>query len=98
MITIQTHASGCLLSVRAQPNAKRNAIVGEQAEALKISITAPPEDGRANEAIVELLAEKLHLKRSQITILVGATNRNKKLLIQGIEEAELREKLSEWVK
>jgi uncharacterized protein (TIGR00251 family) len=70
--------------VRAQPGAKRNAVLGEQAGALKVAVTAPPEDGRANAALVEVLRDWLGLKRSQVELASGQTNRNKTFLIRGL--------------
>ena len=54
-IQIREHPDGCVLSVRAQPNAKRDAIVGEHVGMLKVAVSAPPDKGRANEAIIEVL-------------------------------------------
>ena len=90
MITITPHAEGCLLSVRAQPGARKAGVVGEQAGALKVAVTAPPEDGRANQALTELLRDWLGLKRSQVELAGGATNRNKQFLIRGMTAEELR--------
>ncbi|MBO0699981.1 MAG: DUF167 domain-containing protein [Zavarzinella sp.] len=90
MIAIAPHAEGCLLAVRAQPGARRAGVVGEQAGALKVAVTAPPEDGRANQAVTELLREWLGLKRSQVELASGATNRNKQFLIRGLTPEELR--------
>ncbi len=59
-------------------------MVGEQAGSLKIAVTAPPDQGRANKALVELLAEKLELKKSQIELLSGATSREKRFLLRGM--------------
>ncbi len=94
MIQITSHAEGCVLSVRAQPGAKRNAVVGEQAGALKVAVTAPPDKGRANEAIVEVLAEAFAVKRSQIELIAGATSRQKKFLIRAVTPEELAAKLA----
>jgi len=88
-ITITVHAEGATLAVRAQPGAKRNAVLGEQANALKVAVTAPPEDGRANAAITELLREWLGVKRSQVDLIGGKANRNKTFLIRGVSAAEL---------
>jgi uncharacterized protein (TIGR00251 family) len=88
-ITITAHAEGATLAVRAQPGAKRNAVLGEQAGALKVAVTAPPEDGRANAALADLLRDWLGLKRSQVELLSGATNRNKAFLIRGVTPKEL---------
>ncbi len=97
MIAIAPHAEGATLPVRAQPGAKRNAILGEQAGALKVSVTAPPEDGRANAALIEVLKDQLELKRSQIELLTGATNRKKVFLIRDRSPEQLAERLQEWL-
>src|SRR5215213_7278718 len=90
MLTIAPHPEGCLLAVRAQPGARKAGVMGEQAGALKVAVTAPPEDGRANQAITELLRDWLGLKRSQVKLASGATNRNKQFLIRGLTPDELR--------
>ena len=95
MIAIKPHAEGSLLAVRAQPGARKNAVVGEHGGALKIAVTAPPEDGRANEALTDLLREWLGLKRSQVELVAGATNRNKQFLIRGLGPEELVRRISE---
>jgi len=90
VIAITHHPEGCLLAVRAQPGARKAGIVGEQAGALKVAVTAPPEDRRANQALTELLRDWLGLKRSQVELAGGATNRNKQFLIRGLTTDELR--------
>jgi uncharacterized protein (TIGR00251 family) len=90
MLTIQPHPEGSLLSVRAQPGARKNAVTGEHAGALKVSVTAPPEDGKANAAIVELLQGFLGLKRSQVELAGGATSRSKQILIRGCDPETLQ--------
>src|SRR5438034_7919160 len=89
MIAITEHPEGCLLPVRAQPGARRTGVLGEQAGALKVAVTAPPEDGRANKALVEALREALGLKRSQVELLSGTTSRDKRFLIRGVGKKEL---------
>ena len=93
MILIQQHAEGATIAVRAQPGAKKNAVLGEHGGALKIAVTAPPLDGRANEAILDVLAIWLGAKRSQVELLRGASNRNKVLLVKGITAEELSESI-----
>ncbi|MCI0378816.1 MAG: DUF167 domain-containing protein [Gemmataceae bacterium] len=93
MIQIQDHEEGCVLSVRAQPGARRNGLVGEQNNALKVAVSASPDKGKANDAIVEVLRDELGLKRSQVEILSGLTSRDKRILIRGIKAAELTKKL-----
>jgi uncharacterized protein (TIGR00251 family) len=94
MIAITDHAEGCVLPVRAQPGARKAGVLGEQAGALKVAVTAPPEDGRANKALVEVLREALGLKRSQVELLSGATSRDKRFLIRGVPTAELAARLT----
>ncbi len=89
MVNPTPHAEGALLAVRAQPGARKNAVGGDRGGALKVAVTAPPEDGRANAAILELLREWLGLKRSEVELASGATNRNKQILIRGRSPAEL---------
>jgi uncharacterized protein (TIGR00251 family) len=94
MISITDHAEGCVLPVRAQPGARKAGVLGEQAGALKVAVTAPPEDGRANKALVEALREALGLKRSQVELLSGATSRDKRFLIRGVRGPELAARLA----
>ena len=78
--------------VRVQPRASRDEITGEWEDGLKIRLTAPPVDGLANEALVALLAERLALSKRSITIVRGATSRQKTVEITGmtVEEVERR--------
>ena len=93
MIELSDHSGGVILPVRAQPGARITGVLGEQAGALKLAINAPPQDGRANEALVELLRKLLGVKRSQITLLSGAASRDKKFQIDGLTRRELEERL-----
>jgi hypothetical protein len=90
MILVTPHPRGAVLGVKAQPAAKKDAILGERAGALRVAVTAAPERGRANDAIVELVAAALKLKRSQISLLTGETSRDKRLLIEGITPDDLK--------
>jgi uncharacterized protein len=94
MIAVTEHAEGLLLPVRAQPGARRNGVQGEQAGALKVAVTAPPQDGRANEALTEVLRAALGLKRSQLELVGGATSRDKRFLVRGLARAELERRLA----
>jgi uncharacterized protein (TIGR00251 family) len=95
MISIKDHPKGCVLPVRAQPGARKTGVLGEQAGALKVAVTAPPEDGRANKALLETLREVLGVKRSQVELLSGATSRDKHFLIRGLTPAELQARLTD---
>ena len=70
--------------IRVQPRAKRNTVTKMADGSLKVYVTAPPEDGRANEAVVETVAEWLGVKHRQVEIIRGATNRNKVVRIAGL--------------
>jgi uncharacterized protein (TIGR00251 family) len=94
MIDLVDHTDGVLVSVRAQPGARKAGVIGEQSGALKLAVAAPPSDGRANEALVDLLRLALGLKRSQVELHSGATGRNKKLLVRGVTRSELAAKLA----
>ncbi len=93
-VTITAHAEGATLALRVQPKAKRNGVLGEQSGSLKVAVTAPPEDGRANEAVIALLREEFKLQRSQVALLSGQTNRNKVVLIRGMTVEELAKLIS----
>jgi uncharacterized protein (TIGR00251 family) len=97
MIAITEHAEGCVLPVRAQPGARKAGVLGEQAGSLKVAVTAPPEDGRANKALLGLLRDVLGLKRSQIELLGGATARDKRFLVRGVTTAELAARVAALV-
>jgi uncharacterized protein (TIGR00251 family) len=94
VIVLGAQDEGLILPVRAQPRARKPGILGEQAGALKVAVTAPPEDGRANKALVEALAEALGIRRSQVELLSGATSRDKRFLIRGVARAVLEQRLS----
>jgi uncharacterized protein (TIGR00251 family) len=97
MIALTDHAEGLILPVRAQPGAKRTGVQGEQNGALKVAVTAPPQEGRANEALIEALRDALELKRSQVELVGGATGRDKRVLIRGVTRAELAARLAKLV-
>jgi len=85
---------GIYLELRVQPGARRPGIVGVHGDALKLAVNAPPEDGKANQAVIELLTELLGLPRRQVQITRGLSSRSKTVLISGLTEPELREKLA----
>ncbi len=89
MIAVAAHPEGAILPVLAHAGARRNAILGERAGALRVAVTAPPERGKANEAIQAVLAEALGLKPGRISLIAGTTSRQKRFLLQGIDTAGL---------
>ena len=97
MVNITDHAEGCILPVRAQPGARKCGATGEHDGSLKIAVTAPPEDGRANKAIVEALRDLLDLKRSQVEMLSGETSRDKRFLIRGVAKVDLERRVQSLI-
>ena len=93
MIELIEHPNGVILPVRAQPRARQARIVGEHGGALKVAVTDPPEKGKANQSIIEVLCEQLRLKKSQVALLSGDTSRDKRFLIAGLDTGELQTRL-----
>lgn len=93
-LSLESRDGGVILPVRAQPGAKKNAITGEHSGQLKVSVTQAPEKGKANAALIEVLATELGLKRSQISLISGETSAQKKVLIASISEDELRKRIA----
>jgi uncharacterized protein (TIGR00251 family) len=80
---------GCTLSLRIQPGAKKDAVLTLHGDALRIALSAPPVDSKANEALIAFVAEKLSLPRARVALLVGTTSRSKVLRITGKSAAEV---------
>jgi uncharacterized protein (TIGR00251 family) len=94
VIELAEHPDGVILPVRAQPGARKAGVLGEHAGALKLGVTAPPQDGRANDAVVELIRELFGLKRSQVELVAGLKDRNKKLLVRGVSRTALAARIA----
>ena len=93
MIPIQESNGGVTFAARVHPRAKKNAITGEVGDALKISLTAPPIDGKANEACIEFFAKLLKVPRSSVTIASGQSSRKKVIRVVGVSAEEARKRL-----
>jgi uncharacterized protein (TIGR00251 family) len=95
MIRIEDGKTGISFAVKVHPRAKKNAITGEVGDALKLSLTAPPVEGRANEGCIEFFAKLLKVPRSSVTIASGQTSRNKVIRVSGVSVDEVRRRLYE---
>ena len=83
-----------ILKIHLQPNAKRNEICGiYDDEYIKIAITTPPIDGKANETLIKFLSKELKIPKSNITITKGLTSRNKTIEIESEKEINLKTSL-----
>lgn len=94
MIAIKDTSSGATFAVKVHPRARKNAITGEVGGVLKLALTAPPLEGRANEACIEFFANLLDVPRSSITIAAGHNNRNKVICIAGLTAEQVTSRLS----
>ena len=80
-------------AVQVVPRASKNQIVGVVGEAIKIRLTAPPVEGKANAALIDFLAETLNVRRAQIEIVTGETSRHKRVRVRGVTAREIENKL-----
>ena len=92
-VELVEHPLGTVIPVRARPGARREGVDGTHGGALRVSVSAAPEQGKANEAIVEVLAGVLKCKRHQVTLLSGASSRSKRFLVAGSTPDEIRVRL-----
>jgi len=93
MVAIENSPTGATFAVKVHPRAKKNAITGEVGDALKVALTAPPVDGKANEACIEFFAKLLKVSRSSVTIAAGLTSRNKVIRVAGLTAQQISERL-----
>ena len=93
LIPVHDTPAGATFQVKVHPRARKNAITGVLGDALKLALTAPPVEGRANEACVALVAELLNVPRSSVTIAAGESSRQKLIRVAGVRAAQVEEKL-----
>ena len=94
MIGINENDLGASFAVRVHPRAKKDAITGALGDALKLSLTAPPIEGRANEACIEFLAKLLKVPRTSVSIASGLSSRNKVIRVVGVSADYVRDRLN----
>lgn len=93
MIDLDAHERGTLIRVRAQPNARKNGLLGERGGALRVGVTVAPEKGKANQAIAEVLADAFGCRGSALVLLSGENSRDKRFLIEGLDPDTVRQRL-----
>jgi uncharacterized protein (TIGR00251 family) len=93
LISIRDTPQGATFAVKVHPCARKNAITGETGDALKLNLTAPPVEGKANQACIKFLADLLDVPRSSITIAAGETSRSKLIRVSGLTAAQVAERL-----
>ncbi len=92
-IALEKSGNGVILPVKGAPGSKKNEVRDATDGMLKVCCTQIPEKGKANKAILEVLAKSLGLKRSQISLLSGETDSRKKFLVENISVEELQRKI-----
>jgi uncharacterized protein (TIGR00251 family) len=95
MIDVRTVEGGIVVSVKVQPNASKDRVVGEHADQIKIAVTVAPEKGKANKAVIKVLSQWLGVKSSDIQIISGETSREKKVFIKNITAEDLYKLVSQ---
>ena len=93
LISIHDTPAGATFQVKVNPRARKNAITGTQGDALKLALTAPPVEGRANQACIEFVAKLLNVPRSSVTIAAGESSRQKLIRVAGVPAAQVEAKL-----
>jgi uncharacterized protein (TIGR00251 family) len=94
MVTVKETSTGATFSIKVHPRARKNAITGIVGDALKLALTAPPVEGKANAAVIEFFADLFEIPRSSVTIASGETSRNKVVRISGINRTAVEQRLS----
>ncbi|MEW6741923.1 MAG: DUF167 domain-containing protein [Planctomycetota bacterium] len=89
MIAIEDGKEGALFGVKVTPRSSRDLVRGVEGSVLKVSVSAAPEKGKANDAAVELLADWLDISHARVRIVSGTTSRQKRVCISGMKAAEL---------
>ncbi|MEW6525282.1 MAG: DUF167 domain-containing protein [Spirochaetota bacterium] len=87
----------CIVTVKVIPKSSKNSVQLENG-VLRVHLNAPPVDGKANKALVELLAEMVHVPKSSIEIVRGEKGRNKQIKIKGLNESIFKKRLEEYTK
>ncbi len=85
--------ASAVIRVRVQPRAPRDEIVGWQANTLRLRVSAPPLEGRANDAVVQLIARGAGVARGAVSVVAGARGRDKLVRVEGVTPDALRARL-----
>jgi uncharacterized protein (TIGR00251 family) len=89
MTWIRSEKTGCIIELHVQPQARKNEIVCIHNNRLKVKIKSPPVDGKANESLIEFIAETLGLRISALELIKGETSRQKQILVHGVTASQV---------
>lgn len=96
MLSIKETKNGVIFNIRVVPRSSRCELAGIQENALKLKITAPPVDGKANEECIKFLADKLGVRKSRVAIIAGYKSKRKTIAVSGLTGSEFRILSSEF--
>jgi len=94
MVPVNETSGGVTFTVKVHPRARKNAVTGVVGDALKLALTAPPLEGRANQAVVEFFADLFEIPRASVTIASGETSRVKRILVAGVDRKTVEQRLN----
>lgn len=94
MTPLEPHAQGVVIRVKARPGSRRNALAGLHDGAVRVDVTAAPEKGKANEAIIALLAKSFGIAKSSIELISSPANPQKRFLLHGLQLADAEQQLA----
>jgi uncharacterized protein (TIGR00251 family) len=94
MVPVKEIAGGATFAVKVHPRARKNAVTGMVGDALKLALTAPPVEGKANQAVIEFFADLFAIPRSSVTIASGETSRNKIVRVSGLSRTVVEQRLN----
>ncbi|HMF90978.1 MAG TPA: DUF167 domain-containing protein [Candidatus Angelobacter sp.] len=94
MVPVNETSGGVTFTVKVHPRARKNAVTGVVGDALKLALTAPPLEGRANQAVVEFFAYLFEIPRASVTIASGETSRVKRILVAGVDRKTVEQRLN----
>jgi uncharacterized protein (TIGR00251 family) len=97
VIDVKDADGGASFAVKASAGGKRNVVVGEHGEALKVAVSAPRDRGKANEALIEVIAKALGVPRKAVSLVKGETSTDKRFLVAGMKAESLRRLLNQLV-
>jgi uncharacterized protein len=87
-------SEGVVVKLRVQPRASKSQLSSLHGNSIKAKVTAPATEGRANEAVLDLLAKAVGIKRAQLTLVGGVKSRDKRILVQGMSQEEILDRLA----
>jgi len=89
MLPIKETKDGVIFNIKVVPRSSRSELTGIQEDALKLKITAPPVEGKANEECIKFLADKLGVKKSRVAIIAGHKSKRKTIIVSGLKSKDI---------